>query len=454
MTITDEWRDLRSLRHGLITLPSDDGYDEARRAWNLAVDQRPAAVAVPTSVREVQHVVRAATALGYRVAPQSTGHSAAPLADASLDDTVLLKMHALTGVTVDPTLRLATVMGGTLWADVVASAGEHGLAALHGAPDVAVAGYVLGGGLSFYGRRYGLAANWLLGADVVLADGSLVRADADRNQDLFWALRGGGGNFGVVVRLDIALLPIPDVFAGSMLWPMERAAAVVNCWVELTRSAPDSITSTLRLLSFPEAPGLPPFLAGRRVVVVDAAICEDDRSAAAYLEPLRALTPELDTFARIPASALPEVHMDPAGPTPSVSDHAVLGSLDEAAVAALLRPLSADAESPLFMIELRQLGGALSHSPEGAGALGHLPGCYTMLALGAPRSTAEAVAVRAAATDAVRSLAPWSLPQLFLNFTEKRVDTRAGVDPEHGDMLSVLRAKFDPGRRLRSNHEL
>jgi hypothetical protein len=146
--------------------------------------------------------------------------------------------------------------------------------------------------------------------------------------------------------------------------------------------------------------------------------------------------------------------MDPAGPTPSVSDHAVLGSLDEAAVAALLRPLSADAESPLFMIELRQLGGALSHSPEGAGALGHLPGCYTMLALGAPRSTAEAVAVRAAAADAVRSLAPWSLPQLFLNFTEKRVDTRAGVDPEHGDMLSVLRAKFDPGRRLRSNHEL
>ncbi|WP_280227634.1 FAD-binding oxidoreductase [Nocardia farcinica] len=258
-------------------LPGDPGYDAARMPWNAAVDQRPAAVAVPRTAEEVAAVVRAAVAAGLRVAPQCTGHGAGALSERSMDDVVLLRLSELTGVTVDPAARTARVLGGTLWQDVLAATAPHGLTALHGsAPDVAVAGYVLGGGLSFYGRAHGLAVNSVRSLDIVGPDGTLVHASARQNPDLFWAVRGGGGNFGVVVALELELLPYPDVFAGMLLWDRARAADVVPAWVAWTETAPESVTTALRVMSFPPLPELPPFLSGRDVVIVDGAILASD----------------------------------------------------------------------------------------------------------------------------------------------------------------------------------
>ena len=164
------------------TCPATPAYDAARLPWNVAVDQRPAAVAVPHDASEVAEVVRAAAAAGLRVAPQSSGHNAAPLAEHGLDDVVLVRLSEMTGVSIDPEARTARVVGGTLWRDVVAAAAPYGLAAMHGSsPDVAVAGYVLGGGLSWYGRQHGLAANSLLAVEVVTADGTTVLADAEHH---------------------------------------------------------------------------------------------------------------------------------------------------------------------------------------------------------------------------------------------------------------------------------
>ena len=176
-------------------------------------------MALPHTVAEVQDVVRAAAAAGLRVAPQSTGHGAGPLGEKDLADVVLVRLSELTGVTVDAEARTARVVGGTMWQDVIAAAAPHGLTAPHGsAPDVAVAGYALNGGLSFYGRTHGLAANAIRAVEVVPPTVVRPRRRRHENADLFWAVRGGGGNFGVVVAIELDLLPYADVFAGMLLW--------------------------------------------------------------------------------------------------------------------------------------------------------------------------------------------------------------------------------------------
>jgi FAD/FMN-containing dehydrogenase len=436
-----------------VVLPGDARYDDARTPWNLAVDQRPAAVALPRTVEEVSRVIRAAAAQGLRVAPQSTGHGAAPLAG-RLDGAVLLRLSELTGVEIDTERHVARVVGGTLWGDVVAAATPHGLTALHGsAHDVAVAGYALSGGLSFYARQHGLAAHSILAAEVVTADGSVVRATAEDHPDLFWALRGGGGNFGAVVALELRLLPVADVVAGMLLWPMDRAAEVTRTWVEWTREVPESVSTTLRLMSFPPLPELPPFLSGRSIVVVDGALLEDDDRAAQLLGALRALAPEMDTFGRIPAAELLAVHMDPPGPTPSVSGHALLGPLDDAAVDALLRNVGPGTGSALLFAELRHIGGAAGR-PVADAALSHLAGVYTLFCA-AIAPTPEAAAVGSAdAAALVETMAPWAEAMRVLTLTETVVDAATGVDAEAWARLREVRAQVDPAGVFLANHEI
>jgi len=438
-----------------VHLPGDPGYDVARQAWNLAADQRPAAVAIPTSVAEVVAVVRAAVSAGLRVAPQSTGHGASALAEQDLSEVVIVRLSSLTGVSVDAPSRTAAVVGGTLWGDVVAAAAPYGLTALHGsAADVAVAGYTLSGGLSFYGRRHGVAANSVRAVEVVTADGALVRADADEHADLYWAVRGGGGNLGVVVGLELDLLPYADVYAGMLLWDIERAPEVVRAWAAWTREAPESATTSLRVMSFPPLPELPPFLSGRNLVIVDGAVLEDDEGAAAVLAPLRALAPEMDTFARIPSAALLDVHMDPPVPTPAVSDHSVLGELTDAAVDAFLAQVGPGTSSGLMFAELRHLGGAFARPVEGGGAVSHVTGGYALYCLAIAPFPEAAVAGRAAARAVVSALAPWSQASLVPTFAEGAVDSRSFFDGEDWSRLAHLRAELDPAGRMVANHRV
>lgn len=437
-------------------LPGEPGYDAARTAWNLAADLRPAAVALPRGVDEVVAVVRAAAAAGLRVAPQSTGHGANPLAERHLDDVVLLRLTGLTGVTVDPAARTARVAGGTQWQDVVAAATPHGLTALHGsAPDVGVIGYLLGGGLSFYARAHGVAANAVRAAEVVLHDGTLVRASAAEHTDLFWAIRGGGGNLGVVVAVEIDLLPYADVVGGMLLWDRARATEVVHTWNEWTRTAPESATTALRVMSFPPLPELPPFLAGRDVVIIDGAVLADDDTAAAILAPLRALRPEIDTFARIPAADLLAVHMDPPAPTPCVGDHSVLGPLDTAGADAFLARVGDGTAHGLMFAELRHLGGAIARPPaDDGGAFSHVQGEFALLCVAVAPTPQAAVAGRAAAFRVVRALSAWSRPALVPTFAENRVDSGRLYDGEDWARLCRIRDALAPGAMFLANHAL
>jgi FAD/FMN-containing dehydrogenase len=444
---------LRGLCGGAVHLPGDPGYDVARVPWNVAVDQRPAAVAFPTDADEVSDVVRAAAAAGLRVAPQGTGHNAAPLGD--LADVVLLRTSAMAGVSIDADNRVVRVQAGVLWDDVVAAAGEHGLAALHGSsPDVGVVGYCLGGGIGWYARQLGMAANSVLAVDLVLADGSQVRADEHTNPDLFWAVRGGGGNFGIVTAMELRLHDIATVYAGMLIWDQQEAAKVLAAWTGWTAGAPDCVTTSFRMLNLPPLPELPELLRGRNLVVIDGAVLADDDRAAAILAELRALDPEIDTFARVPAASIARLHMDPEGPTPSVSGCSVLTGLPEPAMESFLALTGPGSGSSLLMAELRQLGGTLARPAPGAGALPQLDGQFMLFGVAVAMTPELAARGGADATALVDAMSPYSSQRSYLNFTESEVEVRASFPEAAWRRLTAIRSAVDPDGRLLANHAI
>src|SRR4051812_35942567 len=300
---------------GAVVMPGDPRYDEARSSFNLLVDQRPAAVAFPTDARDVAAAVALAHRLGLRVAPQATAHNQAPLGD--MEDLLLLNVSRLQEVRVDPGARSVRVGAGVKWDRVGPRLSAHGLAGLHGSsPDVGVAGYSLGGGMGWLARKHGLQANAVTAFELVTADGELVRTDAEHHPDLFWALRGGGGNFGVVTAIEFEVHPVDEVYAGAYFFPIERAEAVLSTWSAMLPSLPDEMMTWASLLHFPPIPDVPAFARGRSFAVVMAAYLGRAAEGASLLRPLRDLGAERDTFAMVPPVVLSDLAMDPLDPVP------------------------------------------------------------------------------------------------------------------------------------------
>jgi FAD/FMN-containing dehydrogenase len=444
-------RTLRALSSGTIVAVGEPGYDEARMAWNLAADQHPAAVAMPANETDVAFAIGFARDAGLRVNVQGTGHNAMPLG--AMGDTLLVKTSRMAAVEIDVAGRRARVQSGALWQDVVPRAVEHGLTALHGSsPDVGIAGYSLGGGIGYMARRYGLQTNSVTAIELVTADGELVRADAQHEPDLFWALRGGGGNFGVVTALEFSLYPVESVYGGMMLWPWEDGERVLSRWAEWTREAPEEITSMARMMRIPDMPGVPEPLRGREVTVITGAYIGDDEAGARLVEPLRELRPEIDMFGRMPAAGLSTLHQDPDTPVPGMSDTANLDSLPAAAVRAFVE--AANAGGSLLVSELRHLGGAAGRAPEGHGALARVDAEYVLFGVGiAPTPEIAAAVVRDAGALAA-AMAPYGHGGHYLNFAEHRVDTRSAYSEDAYARLRAIRAKVDPDALFRANHEI
>ena len=446
---------LRGLCDGALHLPGDAEYDRARLPWNVAVDQRPAAVAMPRDVADVQAVVRAAGAADLRIAPQSTGHNARPLAAQSLEDVVLLRTDRMRAVTIDPGRRIARVEGGALWLDAVEPAADHGLAALHGSsPDVGITGYTLGGGIGWYARQLGLAANSLSAVELVTADGSVIRADASTNREAFWALRGGGGNFGVVTALEFRLYPIESAYAGMLVWDRSDAEQVLHRWAYWAPEAPDAVTTAFRILNLPPLPQIPEPLRGRSLAVIDGAVLGTDTEAERILAALREMGPEIDTFTRVPARSLVRLHMDPEGPTPGVGDATLVDELPGAAVDAFLDQVGPGSTSSLLSAELRQLGGALGRVPEEHGALATIDAQFSALGVAVAASPELAMQGELDAYALTAALAPWSSSRTYLNFAEDAVDAKTGFGEVTWTQLKGIRSALDPDDRFLANHRI
>jgi FAD/FMN-containing dehydrogenase len=454
-TIEHPTADLAALRariEGEVITPGEQGWDEARQAYNLLLDQRPSLIAVPVDEADVIAVVGFAAEHGLRVVPQRTGHNAGPLGD--LDGTVLLKTDAMTAVEIDAERRIARVQSGAKWEDVVPQASELGLAGLHGSTaDVSLAGYSLGGGLSWYGRKHGLQTNNITAIELVTADGELRRVDSHNEPDLFWALRGGGGNFGVVTAIEFKLFPVAEVYAGVFFYPVERAAEVFHTWRELVPDMPDEMNVIARIMQFPPLEEVPEFVRGRSFAVVDAAFIGSEADGAELLKPLRDLGPEMDTFAMYPPAAIAELHMDPPDPIPYDSTHALLGELTAETVDELVALTGPDSGSPLVIVELRPLGGALARSHPDHGALDKFPGDFLMFAAGMVMDPAMVPAIESHLARVSELFAPYEAGW-YGNFVEKSVDTSDFFPAETYRRLQAVKAEYDPEETFRANHEI
>jgi hypothetical protein len=433
--------------------PESEGWDEARSAWNLAVDQRPEAIVVAESAQELASAVALARAEGLRVAAQGTGHGAGALGP--LEGTLLLRTDRLRGVRVDPESRIARIEAGTLALELVEAAAEHGLAPLAGSsPDVGVVGYLLGGGLSWLGRKHGLAAHGIVAADVVTADGRLVRADDNENTELLWALRGGGGNFGVVSALEVGLRPLAEVYAGILWYPFERASEILQAWGELARGGlPDELTTVGRLLQLPPLPEIPEPVRGKSFVVVEVIHCGDPEVANGLLAPLRALGPVDDTLATMSLPQLSHLHMDPEHPVPGVGDGLMLDALPPEAIERLVTAAGPGSGSPLLSVEVRQLGGALAVPRPEHAALASAEAEYALWGVGIAATPELARASEAQLAVLKTAVSPWTAKRMVPNFADTRRDPSA-LWGDACERLRGLKETIDPDDVFRANHPL
>jgi hypothetical protein len=445
---------LRDRLDGDLVLPGDAEWDDARLAWNLAADQRPVAVVQAGSAADVVAVVDHAREHGLRVTTQGTGHFASTIG--SFEGTILLKTSRLRGLAIDPDARVARAEAGVLWQEVSLAAAEHGLAGLSGsAGDVGVIGYTLGGGLGWLARRYGLAANSVVAVEIVTADGRHVRADRENEPELFWAVRGGGGNFGIVTAIEFALYPVPEVYAGVLFFPFERAEEILSAWREWVDGTPDELTSVGRLLQFPPIPQIPEPVRGQSFVVVEAAFIGSEEDGAELMRPLRELGPVMDTFATIPVEELRFLHMDPPAPVPGAGDGMTLADVTPETIEALVAVAGPGSGSPLISVELRQLGGAVAADAPGHGAVGSIDAGFALFAVGmaATLELKEAVAAHAAAVKA--AVAPWKSDRGYFNFADTPLENAESLyAPETYRALQWVKAEHDPGELFRASHPI
>ncbi|TFV79474.1 FAD-binding oxidoreductase [Blastococcus sp. CT_GayMR19] len=444
---------LRGLCGGSVQLPGDPAYDMARSPWNLQMRDYPAAVAYPAFPDEVAEVLRAAADAGLQVAAQGTGHGAPPL-EGRLGNAVLLRTSAMTELEVDADRRTVRAGAGVLWGDLADAAGHAGLAARHpSSPDVGVVGYTLGGGIGWYARRLGLQCNAVTAVELVLADGTLVRATAETEPDLFWALRGGAAPLGVVTALEFELFPLETVVAGALAWDWTAVERVLPAWVAWCADAPEAATTAFRLVDVPAVDPIPAELRGRQIAMIDGAVLGDDAFAAEVLAPLRALRPEFDTVERVPAASLVRLHLDPEGPTPAYASSTLVAGLPDAAIAGVLAAVGPGSGTRLAAAELRQLGGALARPDPDGGALSFLDGQFLALGLGLGGGNDEDwERQRADAARFLSAVEPWATGRQYLPMLDDSTDTRKVFPPGVHARLSAIRRAADPGDLFLAPH--
>jgi FAD binding domain len=437
---------------GRIAGPDDSDWDQARAAWNLAADQRPAVVVFAESADDVAATVRFAAGNGLKVAAQGTGHGAAPLAP--LNGTILLKTERMRGIEVDADTQTARVEAGVLVLELSEAAGAHGLSSMPGsAPDVGVVGYTLGGGLSWLGRRHGFACNRVTAIELVDAAGEARRVDAESDADLFWALRGGGGGYGVVTALHLDLLPIAELYAGALVFPAEVGGNAVRAYRDWAATVPEEVTSVVRFITPPPIPDVPEPIRGRPLLTIDAACVGGQAEGEATIAPLREIGETImDTFAWMPAAGLCRIHMDPENPVPGVGEGQTIRELSDEAIDAFVSVAGPDSGSPLLLSELRHLGGALGRPAENGGALSHLDAGFAMYSVGMPMTPELGEAIPRHLSRIDEAMRPWAADGGYYNFIEGPCDVDAILPPDVCDRLGEVKRRWDPDGRIVANH--
>jgi FAD/FMN-containing dehydrogenase len=451
--------ELEDAIEGSIVRPGDDDYEDARHIWNHAIDKRPALIVRPRTTEDVVGAVTFAASEGLPIAVRGGAHSVAGFS--TCDDGMVIDLCSMTDVHVDPKAQRAVAGGGTKWAAFDAATQAHGLATTGGlVSTTGIGGFALGGGIGHLVRAHGLTCDNLLAAEVVTADGTVVRASADDDAELLWALRGGGGNFGVVTSLELALYPVgPTVLGGVVFYAGDDAADMVAGWRDAVADAPDELSSLVNLTTAPPAPFLPEEWHFKKIGAVIACWAGDPAEGEEVVKPLRKLG---------------HVVTDLLGPMPYVQLQQLIDPLWEAGSAnyftsAFLDRLPDDAiatyadfhrKSPDLPVQaelhIHHLGGAMGRVPPDATAFTDRTSPYIVNCIARTPDAADLPPHRTWARAARDAMAAYGNGRLYVNFTgEGGADNvKAAYAPDVLRRLQQVKDRCDPSNRFRFNHNV
>lgn len=441
--------DLRRRVTGRLTTPADDGWERARTPWVVNIPQHPLAVLEVRDVDDVIAAVRWAVDHGAQVTAQPTGHGA----NDTLDGVLILRTRALDELAVDLDRRTVWVGAGVKAGELSAALDGTGLTFLAGSnPDPTVVGMTITGGISWFGRAFGLGADSILAVEIVDGLGRLRRVSATEDPELFWAVRGGGGDFGIITRVELALHPAAQVYGGQLLWPAERMKQVLTTFRDVTRTAPEELTLWFHTWNFPPLPDVPEPIRGKSFTGLAVAYLGSAAEAEALLAPFRAIDGiAMDSLRPVPLAQLGSIAAEPTEPMPGMQSSRLLEDLDDDTIDALTQVVGPGSGSPLPVVQIRHFGGALARTPAAAGSHGPVTEPYNLFALGVP-AVPELVAVISMFFGRIHAaVAGVASGRALLNFLESGEDPSLWWSPETRARLVDVKDATDPLHTIRSN---
>ncbi|WP_458107909.1 FAD-binding oxidoreductase [Arthrobacter sp. R3-55] len=437
---------------GPVFTPADSGFAAEVAAFNLSTQHQPDLAFGALDAEDASAAVRWAAERGMPVSVQSTGHGATNAIEGGL----LISTRRMLELSIDPLEKTARVGAGVRWKAVVELAGTFGLMGLCGSTtDVGVVGYTLGGGLPILGRKYGFASDHVIAFEIVTADGVLRRVTKDEDSELFFLLRGGKGNLGIVTAMEFHLFQGSDLYAGGIYFDGEHAPEVLQAFRGWVPSLPVEASASLAFLRLPDMEMVPPPLRGKFVIHLRYAYQGDLATAAELLEPMRRSAPfMMDATGPLDATAFDSIHQDPDQPVPVLEHGFLLDRLDEPEADALLRHFGPGVDSPVLLAELRLLGGALAKSSDGDDIVGGRDAAFSffMGAIAVPPRVEMLPSVFNAVHEDLR---PAANAGTFVNLHGHFVDAEDRERPWRATALDRLRkakAELDPHNMFSFGH--
>jgi FAD/FMN-containing dehydrogenase len=457
MTATNPSDALRDGFSGEVLTPAQPGYDEARRVFNAMIDRRPAVIGRCTSTADVVAAVNVAREHGLVVAVRCGGHSVSGLG--TCDDGMLIDLSGLESIAVDSEARTARAGGGVLWGEFDAATQAHELHTPGGrVTTTGLGGFTTGGGYGWTSSRHGLACDNLISVEVVLADGSVVRASEQEHADLFWGIRGGGGNFGIVTEFEFRLHPLgPIVLAGLVMFPMARAQNVVRRWRDWADAAPDEVSTACAVITAPPEPFVPAELHGKPVVAFAVLYVGDPEQGTEMVQPLKDLGPAVDHIGQMPYTAF-QAALDPLAP-PGVRSYwrgEYLPDLSDAAIDTFLAH-AVDVTTPgapLSQMIIFRIGQGVAAVPDEATAFSHRDARYLFHPISIWTEPGDDERMIGAGRASAAALRPFSTGASYLNFTPESDRVRDAYGEEKYARLVALKDAYDPANLFRLNQNI
>ncbi len=448
---------LRRTFSGRLTLPDDPEYDADRAVFNAMIDRRPAVIARCGTTEDVSAAIQFARTRGLVVAVRGGGHSVSGLG--VCDAGIVIDLRGRDGIDVDPEAKRARVGGGVLWGALDAATQAHGLHVPGGrVTTTGVGGFTTGGGYGWSSSKHGLACDSLVSAEVALADGSIVTASEDENEDLFWGIRGGGGNFGVVTEFTFRLHELgPNVLAGLALWPLARAPEVVRGWRDYVDRAPNELSSACVVITAPPEPFVPESLRGRPVLGMAVLYVGDAEAGVDVVRPLRDLEPAVDHIQPMPYTAF-QAALDPLAP-PDMRSYwrgEYLSAMPDEAIDVFLdrAPELVAAGMPLTQAVVFKIGQGVSALPEDATAFSHRDAQYLFHPISVWSDPADDDRLIAAGRGFAEAMRPFATGAAYLNFTPEADRVRDAYGVETYARLVAVKDRYDPDNLFRINQNV